>query len=72
MKKLIVLSALAAFIAITAPAFAQSYDPSVGTGNVVPGPKGGVQSGASLARPLYNYAPFTGGHRYRANRERTK
>jgi hypothetical protein len=54
-KKLITCVALAAFVTVSAPAFAQSYDPSVGSGNIVPGSKGGMESGTS--RPLYNYAP---------------
>jgi hypothetical protein len=61
MKKLITLAAIAALVAISAPSFAQSYDPSVGSGNIVPGPKGGMQSGTS-APPLYNYAPLSGVH----------
>ena len=64
-NKLIALAAVAAFITISAPTFAQSYDPSAGTGNILPGPKGGMQSGTS-PRPLYNYAPLSGVHRYRA------
>lgn len=63
-KLTIVAAALAAFITMNAPAFAQSYDPSAGSGNIVTGPKGGMRSGAS-SRPLYNYAPLSGLYRYR-------
>ena len=64
MTKLIALTALSIFLAMSAAAFAQSYDPSVGSGNIVPGPKGGMQSGMSSPQPLYNYAPLSGGHRH--------
>jgi hypothetical protein len=60
-------AAIAVFIVMNVPAFAQSYDPSAGSGNIVPGPKGGMQSGAS-SRPLYNYAPLSGVRRYRIRR----
>lgn len=56
MKKLISLAVIAVFVAMSAPAFAQSYDPSVGSGNIVSGRKGGMQSGTT-GRHLYNYAP---------------
>lgn len=70
MKKLIPLAlALAAVAATCEPTFAQSYDPSAGTGNIVPGPKGGFQSGAGSAG-LYNFAPMSGAHHYRMHRER--
>lgn len=63
-KLTIFAAAIAACIAMSAPAFAQSYDPSAGSGNIVPGPKGGMESGAP-SRSLYNYAPSSGVHRYR-------
>jgi hypothetical protein len=62
-KKLISCAVIAAFVAMSVPAFAQSYNPSVGSGNVVPGRKGGMQSGTP-GRPLYNYAPHYRAHRY--------
>lgn len=52
MIKLIAIAAVAAFVAMSAPSIAQSYDPSAGTGNIAPGPKGGMQSGV-YRRPLY-------------------
>jgi hypothetical protein len=60
-KKLITLTVLAAFVTMSAPVFAQSYDPSAGTGNIVPGPKGGMQAGTSGPH-LYNYAPHHRAH----------
>ena len=71
MIKLIAIAAVAAFVAMSAPSFAQSYDPSAGTGNIVPGPKGGMQSGVS-SRPLYNYAPLPRSHHFRAGRARIR
>jgi hypothetical protein len=55
-NKLIAFAAIAAVLTMSAPTFAQSYDPSVGTGNIVHGGKGGMETGRS-AGPLYNYAP---------------
>lgn len=71
MIKLIAMTVVAAFIAMSAPAFAQSYDPSVGSGNIVPGPKGGMQSDAS-PRTLYNFAPLPRGRHFRAGRARIR
>jgi hypothetical protein len=60
MKKLVLVTlALAALTA--APAAAQSYNPAVGSGNIVAGPKGGMETGAA-SRPLYDYAPMTRNH----------
>jgi hypothetical protein len=71
MKRLIPLAlALAAIAAMSAPAFAQSYDPGIGSGNIVPGPQGGFQSGTSP--PLYNYAPFPGTHHHRMRHVRRR
>lgn len=59
MKTLIPLAlVLTALTAGTLPALAQSYDPGMGSGNIVPGPKGGFQSGTPVGQPLYNYAPL--------------
>ena len=63
--------AIAAFAAMSAPSFAQSYDPSAGSGNIVPGPKGGMQSGAS-PRAHYNYSPLPRSHHFRTGRARTR
>ena len=64
-NKLIAIAAVfSAFVAMSVPSFAQSYDPSAGSGNIVSGPKGGMQAGAS-SRPLYNYAPLSGHHHAR-------
>jgi hypothetical protein len=60
-KNLITLTVLAAFVAMSAPAFAPSYDPSAGSGNIVPGPRGGMPAGTS-GRPLYNFAPHYRAH----------
>jgi hypothetical protein len=68
-NKLIAFAAIAAFITMSAPTFAQSYDPSIGSGNIVAGPKGGMESGMS-SRPLYDYAPSSGAHRYERHRMR--
>jgi len=60
MKKLIIATALAA--AIASPAFAQSYDPSVGSGNIAPR----VTAQAShlkLHNALGAYAQVPGGDR---------
>ncbi len=65
MNKLIATAAIFAFVAMSAPTFAQSYDPSIGSGNIVPGPRGGLQAGASAPRPLYNYAPLGRHHHAR-------
>lgn len=63
MNKLFAIAAVAAFAAISTPSFAQSYDPSVGSGNIVSGLKGGLESGRS-ARPLYDYAPMARSHHH--------
>ena len=70
--KIITMTAVATFVAMGAvtmstPTFAQSYDPSVGSGNIVPGPKGGMEPGTS-SRPLYNFAPLSGRHHHRMSR----
>jgi hypothetical protein len=64
-KKLIAFAVVAAFVTMSAPTFAQSYDPSIGSGNIVSGPKGGMESGTS-SRPLYDYAPLSGHQRSHA------
>lgn len=72
MKKLIPIAlALGAIAATVLPASAQSYDPSVGSGNIVSGAKGGLESGRSgmSSRRLYNYAPGAGMHRHWIHRE---
>ncbi len=66
-KKLITCAAVAVVVTMSVPAFAQSYDPSAGSGNIVPGPKGGMQAGAGMTRPLYNYAPSARHHHERSN-----
>jgi hypothetical protein len=63
--------ALAAIAVMSAPTFAQSYNPGVGSGNIVPGPKGGFQSGGGSPQ-LYNYAPLSGTHHYRTGRARRR
>ena len=72
LMKLIAIAAFAASVVVSAPSFAQSYDPSAGSGNIVPGPKGGMQSGASprgmSPRPLYNFAPLPPRHHAQAGR----
>lgn len=59
--KLITLAAVVAFVTVSTPSFAQSYDPSVGSGNIVTGRKGGMESGTS-SRSLYDYAPMERSH----------
>ena len=60
-KKLLAWTVVAAFVTMSAPAFAQSYDPSVGSGNIVSGAKGGMANRRSSG-PLYNFAPMSGHH----------
>jgi hypothetical protein len=65
--KLIACAAVAAAsLALSAPTFAQSYDPSVGSGNIVAGPKGGMETGRSSR--LYDYAPMSKSRRYERGR----
>ncbi|MGB6875866.1 MAG: hypothetical protein WBD87_07505 [Candidatus Acidiferrales bacterium] len=61
----IVLLALALAALTGAPALAQSYDPSVGTGNIVPGSKGGMQSGGYSGQ-FYNHGPGSRAYGYQS------
>jgi hypothetical protein len=58
MKKLIMGAALAALLA--SPAFAMSYDPEVGSGNINPSPYDvSAQNGGAFSN-AYDYAPAQG------------
>lgn len=56
MKKLLMGAAVVALLAT--PAFAQSFDPNLGTGNIAP-PVGGVFAGSPSAVDAYAFAPRT-------------
>lgn len=62
MKKLLMGTALVALLA--SPAFAQSYDPGMGTGNIVP-PPGGVFAGSTVGSNSYGFTARTHSNRTR-------
>jgi len=55
-KSLATALVLVAFVIGGAPAFAQSFSPEMGTGNVLPYYRG-METPVPEARGLYNYAP---------------
>jgi hypothetical protein len=54
MKKILLIAALAASLA--SPALAQSWDPDVGSGNIVPPPYGENDNGSSIYQNDYGYS----------------
>ncbi len=58
LKKLMIGAALAAMIG--APAMAQSYDPSIGSGNIVRG-HGHMYSGSTVPSDSYGYSTYDRG-----------